>query len=189
MLASGSCACHFAHPRLPDPYLPGTPPPQRLVQVLSRQREGTPLGPGQCEFSLVNDNEAALTTGQWCAHFLTRIHKCLHARRPLLAAAAVLRFPWTVCITRSHSAAADAALPALPRRMLAGADGAFVGGQDDMVAVLSNSGRSLSVYETSKLGSTAAKPLYSAELKEGLVAAVYPGGRVHGWLADPVQSQ
>jgi hypothetical protein len=73
--------------------------------------------------------------------------------------------------------------------MLAGADGAFVGGQDDMVAVLSNSGRSLSVYETSKLGSTAAKPLYSAELKEGLVAAVYPGGRVHGWLADPVQSQ
>jgi hypothetical protein len=67
--------------------------------------------------------------------------------------------------------------------MLPGADGAFVGGQDDMVAVLSNSGRSLSVYETSKLGSTAAKPLYSAELKEGLVAAVYPGGwgGVAGW--------
>ncbi len=49
--------------------------------------------------------------------------------------------------------------------------------------VLSNSGRSLSVYETGKLvgsGGGATKPLYSAELKEGLVAAVYPGGG--GWV-------
>ena len=37
------------------------------AQVLSRKREGAPLSPGQCEFSLVRDSEAALTTGQWCA--------------------------------------------------------------------------------------------------------------------------
>lgn len=43
--------------------------------------------------------------------------------------------------------------------------------------VLANSGRSLSVYEASKLasGGSGTKPLYSAELKEGLVTAVYPG--------------
>lgn len=63
-------------------------------------------------------------------------------------------------------------------RVLPGADGAFAGGQDDTAVVLSNSGRFVSVYETSKLSSAAAKPLYSAELKEGLMAAVYPGG--HG---------
>ena len=51
-----------------------------------------------------------------------------------------------------------------------------MGGQDELVAVLSNSGRSLSVYETAKLTAATAKALYSAELKEGLVAAVYPGG-------------
>ena len=40
------------------------------------------------------------------------------------------------------------------------------------------------MYEAGKLvaGSSGAKPLYSAELKEGLVAAVYPGGSgVGGW--------
>lgn len=99
-----------------------------FTRVLSRQREGSPLGPGQCEFSLVKDSEAALTTGQW---------------------------------------------------MLPGADGAFVGGQDDLAVVLSNSGRFVSVYETSKLTSATAKPLYSAELKEGLIAAVHPGPPAH----------
>lgn len=48
--------------------------------------------------------------------------------------------------------------------------------------VLANSGRSLSVWETAKLagGGEAAKPLYAAELKEGMMAAVYPGGCVGG---------
>ncbi|PSC69692.1 Transducin WD40 repeat-like superfamily [Micractinium conductrix] len=97
-------------------------------KVLSRKREGAPLSPGQCEFSLVRDSEAALTTGQW---------------------------------------------------MLPGAGGAFVGADDELAVVLSNSGRSLSVYDTGKLTSNAAKPLYVAELKEGLMAAVYPGPPVH----------
>lgn len=61
--------------------------------------------------------------------------------------------------------------------MLPGAGGAFVGADDELAVVLSNSGRSLSVYDTGKLTSNAAKPLYVAELKEGLMAAVYPGGR------------
>lgn len=117
-------------------------------------------------------------------------------------------------------------------RTLPGADGAFVGPQDELVVsagwllswphmhlhllssqvageqhalqagtaarlthpsshlhvppqvVLSNSGRSVSVYEGGKLagsgGGGATKPLYSAELKEGLMAAVYPGG--WGWV-------
>ena len=38
---------------------------ERCLQVLSRQREGTPMAAGQCEFTLVRDSEAALTTGQW----------------------------------------------------------------------------------------------------------------------------
>ena len=67
-----------ALPCLASPPLPA----QRPLQVLSRQREGTPLGPGQCEFSLVNDSEAALTTGQWCVH--TGAHTCLYARCCLL---------------------------------------------------------------------------------------------------------
>lgn len=116
-------------------------------------------------------------------------------------------------------------------RTLPGADGAFVGPQDELVVsagwllswphmhlhllssqvageqhalqagtaarlthpsshlhfppqvVLSNSGRSVSVYEGGKLAGSsggATKPLYSAELKEGLMAAVYPGG--WGWV-------
>jgi hypothetical protein len=55
-----------------------------------------------------------------------------------------------------------------------------VGPRDELVAILSNSGRHLSVYETPKLlgsGGASARPLYSAELREGLMAAVYPGGR------------
>lgn len=35
------------------------------LQVVSRQREGAPLAAGQCEFALVRENEAAITTGQW----------------------------------------------------------------------------------------------------------------------------
>ena len=77
-----------------------------------------------------------------------------------------------------------------PRRALPGADGCFVGPGDELAVVLANSGRSLTVYETAKLAGAGAgaKPLYSAELKEGLVAAVYPGGcwaglgQLGGWL-------
>ena len=86
-----------------------------------------------------------------------------------------------------HPSIRSACPPLLPppARMLPGADGAFVGPQHDMVAVASNSGRTLALYETAKLGGAGAgaKPLYSAELAQGLVAAVYPGGwRVWVWV-------
>ncbi len=177
------------------------------AQVLSRKRDGAVLGPGQCEFSLVKDSEAALTTGQWwvrqlriawpaeaavgCA--ITGDRQWQHSPsnsgvgRPRIQP---LRWSTTsassllqgfqralLVLSVAGKVSTSPASPACPPcRVLPGADGAFVGAQDDMAVVLSNSGRFVSVYETNKLTSAAAKPLYAAELKEGLVAAVYPGG-------------
>ena len=100
------------------------------LQVLSRKSEGCSLQPGQLEFSLVRDADAALTAGQW---------------------------------------------------FVPGADGTFVGGRDELVAILSNSGRSVTVYDTAAVckQQVGAKPLYSAEVKEGPVLALYPGPPAH----------
>lgn len=69
-----------------------------------------------------------------------------------------------------------------------GASGAFVGGRDDLVVILSNSGRSVSVYETAKL-QAGPKPLYTTDLAEGQAAGVHQGeggrgGRREGVLGS-----
>lgn len=141
------------------------------------------MTPGQCEFSLVRDSEAALTTGQWCGAApqapapSSTLPPAVSSSLPGAPHAASIPIPPHARLTPRPCAPR----PVPPtRRMLPGADGAFVGSQDDLAVVLSNSGRSVSVYETAKLTGAAAKPLYSAELKEGLMAAVYPGGLVLG---------
>eukprot|EP00887_Chlorella_sp_A99_P003020 scaffold9.g3020.t1 len=96
-------------------------------RVLSRPAEGAPLAPGQLEWTLVRDADAALTADAWFAP---------------------------------------------------GASGAFVGGRHELVAVLSNAGRTVAVYETAKL-QAGPKPLYVAEVKEGRVLSLHPGPPAH----------
>lgn len=98
-----------------------------FMQVLSRSDDLAAPAPGDWEFSMVPDQEAALSAGQW---------------------------------------------------FMPGCSGAFVGGNHDLVAILANSGRSIAVYETSKL-QPGAKPLYLAEFKEGPLAALLPGPPTH----------
>ena len=80
---------------------------------------------------------------------------------------------------------ADVALMGAGQWSAPGADGAFVGGRHELLVVLSNSGRSVAVYDTAKLADAklaagaSAKPLYVAELKEGPALALYPGPPAH----------
>ncbi|GAB4816914.1 hypothetical protein N2152v2_003960 [Parachlorella kessleri] len=95
-----------------------------FAEVLSgppQESQAPPL-PGQFEFSLVLDQEAA-STDRW---------------------------------------------------FMPGASGAFVGGRDELVAVLSNSGRAVAVFETGKL-QAGAKPLYTSDLLEGPATTLYQG--------------
>ena len=174
-----------------------------VMRVLSRPREGggaagagagTPpqqLQPGQREWSFIKDGQAALTSGQWwvqgCVGGGWRAAAGAHVRavvspaRPcVLSPPAPPNAPTLPTPLSTHPPTpphAPSPMRAL-RRFMPGADAAFVGGRDELVAVLTNSGLGVAVYETPKL-QKGSKPLYRADLKEGPVVALHPGAR--GW--------